>query len=251
LPGQKAEAKKDCPAAETAFTKALNGHPNNTYISRHLASAYNCDQKPFLAMYEFARTAAIDPTQGKTTDGDKFLASTRKMYVALHGGDDGYEELLAAAKATPIPPSDFKIMTSEERRAKAAEAFAKENPELARWQGIKTNLKQQGATLFQSMKGAEVPGLMATIADAQPACHSKELSLYVPEPDNTSKTAEITLKLDAPLTGQPEIGATIRFAAVADSFTAEPFMVAMSTSKDKIQGLKETPCTPASAHKKK
>ena len=135
-----------------------------------------------MAMYEFARTAAVDPTQGKTTDGPKFIESVKKMYVTLHGGEDGLDQLMEQAKATPIPPSDFKIETDDERKIKSAEEFAKANPEIAAWTNIKTNLTSQGAGFFESMKGAELPPLLGTIADAKPACRPKELILYVPAP---------------------------------------------------------------------
>lgn len=252
-PGLKAETAKDCPAADAAFSKALMIYPDNSWISRHLASAYNCEQKPFMAMYEFARTAAVDPTQGKTTDGPKFIASVKKMYVSLHGSEEGLDQLMDQAKATPIPAADFHIATKDELDAKKANDFAQANPEIALWQGIKTNLTQQGDTFFQTMKGAEIasPGLLGTIAEAKPACRSKELILYVPSPDNTAKTNEITLKFETALAGKPEIGSNIKFVAVADSFTPAPFMLTMTADKEKVQDLKLTPCTPAGAVRKK
>ena len=61
-PGVDAVAKKDWAAAEAAFAKALGDYPDNTWISYQLARAYNGDQKAFPALYEYARTAAIDPS---------------------------------------------------------------------------------------------------------------------------------------------------------------------------------------------
>ena len=250
-PGLKAEAKKDCAAADAAFSKALMTYPENSWISRHLASAYNCEQKPFMAMYEFARTAAIDPTQGKTMDGPKFIVSVKKMYVTLHGGEDGLDQLMQQAKATPIPPADFKIETDDERKIKSAEDFAKANPEIAAWNNIKTNLTSQGAGFFESMKGAELPPLLATIADAKPACRPKELILYVPSPENAAKTTEIALKFETPLSGKPEIGSNIKFIAVADAFAPAPFMLTMTAEKEKVQDLKLSPCAAATPVRKK
>ena len=251
-PGLKAEAKKDCPAADAAFSKALMTYPQNSWISRHLASAYNCEEKPFLAIYEFARTAAVDPTQGKTQDGPKFIVSVKKMYVTLHGSEDGLDQLMEQAKATPIPAPDFKIKTKEELDQEKADAFAKTNPEIATWLGIKTNLTTQGAGFFESMKGAQLPMLLATIADAKPACRPKELILYVPSPENAARVNEITLKFETALAGKPEIGTNIKFQAVADAYAAAPFTITMTAEKDKVQDLKLSPCTaPAVVHRKK
>jgi hypothetical protein len=250
-PGLKAEAKKDCPAADAAFSKALMTYPDNSWISRHLASAYNCEQKPFMALYEFARTAAIDPTQGKTTDGPRFIASVKRMYSTLHGSEDGLDQLMEQAKATPIPPSDFKIKTKDELDQAKADEFAKANPEIATWLGIKSNLTSQGAAFFESMKGAELPQLLGTIADAKPACNPKELILYVPAPENSAKTTEIAVKFETPLKGKPEIGSNIKFVAVADSFAPAPFLLTMTAEKEKVQDLKLSPCTVAAPVRKK
>ena len=250
-PGTKAEAKKDCAAADAAFSKALMTYPENSWISVHLARAYNCEQKPFMAMYEFARTAAVDPTQGKTTDGPKFITSVKKMYVTLHGDESGLDQLMEQAKATPIPPADFKIETDDERKIKKADDFAKANPEIAAWTNIKTNLTSQGAPFFESMKGAELPQLLATIADAKPACRPKELILYVPAPENSAKTTEIAVKFETPLKGKPEIGSNIKFVGVADAFAPAPFLLTMTAEKEKVQDLKLSPCAVATPVRKK
>jgi hypothetical protein len=203
-------------------------------------------------MYELARTAAVDPTQGKTMDGPKFLASVKRTYVTLHGSEEGLDQLMEQAKANPIPPPDFKIKTGDELKQEQADAFAKTNPEIATWVGIKANLTTQGAGFFDGMKGAELPTLVATIADAKPACRPKELLLYVPSPENAAKANEITLKFAAPLAGKPEIGSNIKFVAVADAYAPAPFMLTMTAEKEKVQDLKLSPCAPpAVVHKKK
>jgi hypothetical protein len=251
LPGMQAVAKKDCPAAEAAWAKALGDYPAHTEISYQLAQAYNCDQKPFQALYEYARAAAIDPTLSKTADGTKVSTFVKNTYTKLHGSDEGYDALLAQAKSSPLPPADFKIVTGDEIVAKKAEDFAKANPELAQWKNIKDNLVAQGAPFFENMKGAELPQLLGVIAEAKPACRPKTLILYVPTPENTAKTTEITLKFETALAGKPEVCAQIKFTGVGDSFTATPFMLTLTAEKDKLQDLNLTPCTVPVTKKKK
>jgi hypothetical protein len=250
-PGRQAVAKKDCPGAEAAWSKALGDYPGKTVLSWQLASAYNCEQKPFLALYEYARAVAVDPSLGKTMDPAKSTTFVKNTYTKLHGSDEGYDALLAQAKSAPLPPADFKIVTDDEIKIAAAEKFAKDNPELAVYKNIKDNLVSQGAPFFENMKGAELPQLLGIIADAKPACRSKVLTVYVPLPENTAKTPEITIKFETALTGKPEIGSTIKFVGVGDSFTASPFMLTLTAEKDKVQDLKLTPCTVAPAKKKK
>lgn len=251
LPGMQAVAKKDCPAAEVAWAKALGDYPAHAEISYQLAQAYNCEKKPFQALYEYARAAAVDPSLNKTADPAKVSAFVKKTYDTLHGSDDGYDALLALAKGSPLPPADFKIETADEITAKKAEDFAKANPELAQWKNIKDNLVAQGAPFFENMKGAELPQLLGTIVDAKPACRPKTLVLYVPLPENAAKTPEITLKLETALTGKPEIGSNLKFVGVGDAFAASPFMLTLTVDKDKIQDLQMTPCTVPVTKKKK
>ena len=59
---------------------------------------------------------------------------------------------------------------------------------------------------------------------------------------------EITLKLDAPLTGKPEPG-QIEWDGVPRTFNREPFMLTMETEKSKLTGLKVEPCAAAPAKK--
>jgi len=73
----------------------------------------------------------------------------------------------------------------------------------------------------------------------------------VPEPDQTSTlTAEITLKLDKPLTGKPTAGTEIKWDGQPAAFTKEPFMLTMSVDQADIQGMATAPCTPAAAKKR-
>ena len=64
--------------------------------------------KPFQALYEYARAAAVDPTLGKTTDGPKFSASVKKMYVTLHGGEDGFIKFRPTREGDPYPRAQFQ-----------------------------------------------------------------------------------------------------------------------------------------------
>jgi len=252
-PGVDAMAKKDCPAAEATYTKALGDYPGDAWVAFSLAGAYNCEEKPFQALFEFARAAAVDPSVKGTRNPTQYAAFVKKTYVTLHGTDEGYDQLLQQAKAATLPPADFKIKTKEELDADSAAAFAKDHPELAVWKGLKDGLTSQGDAFFQNMKGAELPPLIGILTDAKPACRSKTLTVYVPLPENTAKTPEITIKLETALTGKPDLtsGSTIKFVGVGDSFTASPFMLTLTAEKDKIQDLKVTPCVVAPGKKKK
>jgi hypothetical protein len=121
--------------------------------------------------------------------------------------------------------------------------------------GIKRQLTDaaNGAQYFEGqLKDADVKGqgdakaLKGVVLEGRPACRSRELLVAIPEPGQQAGAAEITLKLDSPLTGKPASG-EIEFDAVPRAFTREPFMLTMETEKAKIANLKVEPCAASPA----
>jgi len=253
LPGTLAMAKTppDCAGAEAAFGAALKENPDSAAIAYSLGRAYYCEKKLSEAVYEFQRAAVTDATLGDPkTDAKKIVSFSDNAYTKLHGSDEGLADLKTAVKTSPLPPDGFHIKTATEiAEAKEAE-FEKSNPQLALWMKIKAALADtNGDDYFNNqLKGSAVPKLKGTLVDAKPACRSKELLIAVPLPDAQQPLqAEITLKLDAPLTGKPELNAEIQFEGVPGAFAKDPFMLTLDVEKAKVDGLKTTPCTPAPA----
>jgi hypothetical protein len=87
--------------------------------------------------------------------------------------------------------------------------------------------------------------LKGTLVDAKPACKSKELVVAISDATH----AEVTLNLDAALTGKPDMGVEIQWDGQPTAFTKEPFMLTMDTEKAKISGLSVTPCVAAPVKK--
>jgi hypothetical protein len=266
-PANQALAKNDCATADALYTKALEQNPNNSAISYNLGRALSCEAKAnpdkaadfaTRAIYAFVRAAAVDPTLGGTADAAKITQYANTVYTGYHGSDEGLKQLMDQAKASPLPPAGFTIESATAASVRKQKEFAANNPQLALWMGIKGQLSDvNGQQYFEGqLKDADVAGqngaraLKATILEGRPACRSKELVLAVPEPGQQGKTPEITLKLDAALTGKPTPGETIEFDAVPRAFSKEPFMLTMETEKSKITGLKVEPCAGAApAHK--
>lgn len=260
-PGNAAMRKspKDCAAAEPAYAKALQDYPDSAAIAYALGSAQIClyrtvPEKASPALYEIARAAALDPAKGADPKiqqaANDYLT---KVYTQYHGGDDeGLKKLKEEAIKSPFPPTGFHIESTSERAKREQEEFAKSNPQLALWLGIKGQLADAGGEqYFQgSLKDADVAGqgtakaLKGVVLEGKPACRSKELVVAISDATHP----EATLKLDAALTGKPEAGVPIEWNGVPTAFTKEPFMLIMDVEKAKIDGLKTSPCTAAPAH---
>jgi hypothetical protein len=257
-PSEDALKKNDCDTAIAASTKALEANPDKSIIAYNLGRAYNCAAKKDpskageygpKAIYEFVRAAAIDPTLGGTVpDGKKISDYAASAYSTFHGGTDGLDQLKEQAKGSPMPPAGFTIETANAVLARKEAEFKEKYPQLAMWMGIKGQLSDpaNGMQYFEGqLKNAAVPKLKGTVIGG--ACRAKEIQVAVPRPDdNGPPQAEITLKLDAPLTGKPDPG-EIQWEGVPSAFSQNPFMLTMDTEKSKIEGLKVSACAAAPA----
>lgn len=257
-PGLEKMKAKDCAGAEAEFRKGVEQMPNSSYLAYQLGAALLCQQhdKPEkipAAIYEFERAAALDPTlDGTSKDPAAVVKYADNAYIKLHGSDEGLAQLKDQAKQGPLPPEGFKIETATEIATKKQAQFEQSNPQLALWMKLKGALSDtNGDQYFQSqLKDAAVPQLRGTLVEAKPACHPKELLVAVPLPDTQGALRpEITLKLDAPLGGKPELNTEFHWEGVPTAFTRDPFMLTMTVEKSKVQGLKETPCSAAPARR--
>jgi hypothetical protein len=248
---------KECATGEASYRKALEQFPDNAFIAYQLGRALRCQQtagpeKVPQALYEFARAATLDPTLGGTMDAQKLNAYLESAYSTFHGSLEGLDQLKAMAKASPLPPADLKIETATAIANRKQAEFEQTNPQLALWMKIKGALADpNNPTYFDTeLKDSAVPPMKGTLLEGKPACKSRELLIAVPLPDQQgSPVAEITLKLDTPLTGKPEVGGTIQWTGVPKAFTKDPFMLTMEVEKAKLENLKTTPCGPAAAKK--
>ncbi len=258
---QKYRAEKDvkyCEPAEAALTKALQQFPDGAIIAYNLASAELCQrqakpEKIRVAIYEFARAAATDPTLGGSTDPKAVDAYLTTLYTNYHGkDDDGLKQLKDLAAKSAFPPADYKLESSTDIDKRKEEEFRAKYPQLALWLSIKSQLADTNGEKYfdEQLKGSAVPKLKGVVMDAKPACRSKEILVAVPEPDQQgTPQSVITLKLvkdDKPdaLTGKPDtgVGVEIQWEGVPSAFTKEPFMLTMDTEKAEIAGLNLTPC---------
>jgi TolA-binding protein len=261
-PGVDAMQKKDYATAGADFAQALAQYPDSGQLAYELGAAEVEQQasdpsKVSMGIYEIARGAALDPAKGgifNPKDRAAVDAYLRKIYTTWHGSDEGLDQLKQQALASSTPPAGFHIKTSSEIAAEREAEFEKSDPELALWMKIKSQLAgANGDQYFQSqLKDTAVPQLRGTLVEAKPACHSKELLVAVPLPGpggalevspQPPLNPEITLRLDAPLSGKAELNAEFHWQGIPTGFTEDPFMLTMTVEKDKLDGLRVTPCT--------
>ena len=255
-PAEQARVKKDWPAAEAGYLKALQTYPDKTYLVYWLAVSIN-NQKDIKrapqAAWLFARAATMDATLGGTQQNTKPITDyAKKYYTNLHGNADGYDEFAEKSKGSLMPPDGFTIVNVDQQHADAVNKWNDDHKEAASWGVMKAGLTApDGAQFFEQMKDATFPPMKGTLVDATPACRSKSLTVSIPSFDSDKNPAEITLKLTAPLKGKPTTGGEVTFSeGVTKSYTASPLMVTVEIEPDKIQGMKVDPCAAAAPVRK-
>jgi len=222
-------------------------------LAYQLALAYRCQQKESpqkipLAVYEFERAAIIDPSLAGGADPKKIQEFADNAYITVHGSNEGLDQLKQQVKLASLPPPAFTIKTAAQIAQEKEAQFEQSNPQLALWMKIKGQLADTNGEQYfnDQLKNSAVPELRGTLIEAKPECRPKELLVAVPLPDSPKPLrAEITLKLNLPLNGEPEPFGDFHWEGVPSAFTKDPFMLTMDTERTKLDGLSTMPCTPA------
>ncbi len=245
--------KKKYTEAEKYFVKALALSPSNAEMSYFLGTviALQKDAKRQAeAMWHFARAGNLE--------GPGTLDAVRKGQVSKYfervytsfAGDDKKEmsEIIDKAKASVMPPPEFKIKSKEEKMGENLEKFKSENPMLYQYMEIKKALKAaDGDTYWGNLKDAELPTFKGKIVSMKPETNPKELVLAV----ETADQPEVTLVLEKALRGKADVGTEIQFTGVAKEFTKEPFTLTLEVENEKLKGWPVTGPAPKAAPVKK
>jgi tetratricopeptide (TPR) repeat protein len=239
--GWVAQQKKAWQAAEAEFQKTLQLNPNDGQVDYSMGTAIASEKdlaKMPTALFYFARAATYEgPGALSAADRQRALAYVQRAYKGFHGSDEGFNNLIAAAKSSALPPADFQIRNAteiaEEQQKKAAEDAAK-NPQLTLWKNVKAELTgPDGANYFNSsMKEAQVPMLKGKVVKLEPENRPKTLIMALED----GTTPDATLKFEMALPGKVEAGTDLSFEGVPQSYTASPFMVVFNVEPEKLHG---------------
>ena len=222
-------SKQKWDGAETEFGKSLQLSPNNGQVDYWMAFVITSQKKVErvpVAMFYYARAGSYEG-QGAADANTRRTALdfVKRQYEKYHGSDEGFDALIAAAKASPTPPADLKIVdavTIEKQKFANEEEWTKAHPEEALWKTLKAALTgADGANYFStSMKDSQVPTLKAKVVSLEPASKPKTILVAVEDGTNNMDTADATLKFEAALPGKVDPGTELTFEGVPQSYTA-------------------------------
>ena len=230
------KSKDDAKAAATLTVKdqnyaqaakdlrvAVDANPTDFSVVYPLALAYLGQTAPDYqnGIWFAARAAAVAPAQAQA--GIEKYA--RSQYVKFHAGDDGWADVLGAAKANgaqlPIKPAP----TPAEQAHKMMQETPLDKMDFATWEFVFTNGAQADQDLLWAAIKDKPVRMNGTIISTTPT----EFMIAGSSDDIDAKKADITLKFEdkLPLKMIPKDGASFDFQGQPTSYTPSPFMIVM------------------------
>lgn len=240
---------KDYPGAIENLKVAADANPTDFTVVYPLALSYWPDPKTPTtpdnarnAIWYAARASAIAPAQAQA-QVEKYA---RSLYVRFHGGDDGWADALAKAKAgTAAPAADVLTAlippapTPADQAHKMVTDTSPDKMDFATWEFVLTNGSQADQdAVWNAIKGKPVQ-MNGTIISTAPT----QFMIGGSSDDIDAKKADITLNFEekVPVRLIPKDGASFDFRGEPSSYTPNPFMMTM----DKGVLLNAKPAAPA------
>ena len=239
---------KNFPQAEERLRAAVQGDPNDLRNVYPLALAYltATPPDPVNGLFFIARAANLSagsPGQAQ------ILAYGKSQYTKFHGSDQGWTELLATAKTTPLPPQGFTISqyvppTPAEHAAEIIKNKTLDEIKkltFAEWELVLSAGKPEDAEkVWNVIKGLplQMEGIVISVSPTQ-------LEIAASQDDIEKKRADIQLNMTGPIPARlmPKEGGVLDFEGVPASYTPSPFMMVME------KGTLLTKAAPAPAKK--
>jgi tetratricopeptide (TPR) repeat protein len=249
---------KDYEAARKALRAAVDSSPDSqkdfsVVYPLALASAGPTppDPKvtpdPINAIWFAARASTVAPNPQYQAQIEKYA---KGLYIKYHGGEDGWTDVLAQAKANPDPPPGFAIKpapTPAEQAHNMVVSTPPDKMDFATWQFIFTNgSKEDQDVVWNAIKGKAVQ-MQGTVIKTTPT----EFLIAGSSDDIEAKKPDITLTFEekVPLRLIPKEGASLDFQGEPASYTTNPFMMTMEKGK-LLKAAAPTPARKAPVHHK-
>ncbi len=229
---------------QAAVDLELKQNPNDPNALRDiypLALAY-LEATPInpTGLWWIARAAALSNNNPQIVKYGQF------KYTKYHGSPDGWDQLLAQAKASPTPPADFAVAPAPSPAEQAKRLADRKNPKEMTFDELQLILTDGTPEVQQKVwtliKGTEIPFAAKVITAAR-----TRMELAATADDIDKNVADVTLTMVAPLplTKVPKAGEETQVLGKLDSYTSSPFMINM------IEGqliAKPTAKKPAARH---
>ncbi len=223
---------KDYKSAQQYLRAAVEAEPNDIRNVYPLALAYLTATPPdnVNGLYFIARAANLaagSPGQAQIE------AYGKSQYSKYHGSDQGWTDVLASAKTTPLPPAGFTITqyVPPTPAQQAHDLVNGKTPDdikklsFADWELVlSAGAPEDAEKVWSVIKGVPLQ-MEATVIQATPT----EVQVAASQDDIDQKRADIVVTMSGPIPARlmPKETGTFDFQGTPQSYVASPFVMTM------------------------
>jgi hypothetical protein len=223
---------KDFASAQKYLRASVEINPNNLQDVYPLALAYLTATPPdsVNGLFFIARTANL---AAGTADAPKIEAYGKGVYTKYHGTDEGWSDLMATTKTTPVPAAGFTIAqyVPPTPAQQAHDMVKDKTPDdikkmsFAEWELVLSAGEKADADKVWDV----IKGLPLQMEGWVIKASSTEVDIAGTQDDNDAKRADITLTMTGPIPERmmPKEGATFDFEGTPASYEPSPFVMTM------------------------
>jgi|SRR5262245_750545 len=152
------------------------------------------------------------------------------QYKKFHGSDQGWTELLATTKTTPVPPAGFSITqyvppTPAQQAAELVKTKSPKDMSFAEWELVlSAGAPEDAEKVWSAIKGnpLQMEGQVMSVSPT-------EIQIAASQDDIDAKRADIVLTMTAAIPAKlmPKEGGTLDFEGTPTSYTPSPFVMNM------------------------
>ena len=255
--------QKDYAAAQKYYLEALKADPNDLAHNYQMAIAL-LESNPSnpLGFWYGAKAIGVAQSKNNAAAVQSMAPYITSRYKKYHGNTDDWNQRVATATTQTAPPADFvasiplaptqcdlaaqavpatgdidlsfgdrELVLSCRDKSPANKAAADRV-----WQDLQVKQKNGEAKL-------KVPVLVVAVPD------ENSLEVALGEDNQASKTTDMKVTMEKPMTKPPAVGSNIEIIGVISDYTPDPFMFTMT--KAELPAAKTAPKTPAKKTTKK
>ena len=227
--GMAALQAKNYPQAQQRLRAAVEADPNDLRNVYPLALADLTGNPPNSVEGLFFIARAANLAAGSA--GQAQIESYGKnQYTKYHGSDQGWTDVLAQAKANPLPPAGFTIAqyvppTPAQQAAELVKTKTPKDMSFAEWELVlSAGTPEDAGKVWSVIKGVPLQ-MEGTVIKASPT----ELQIAASQDDIEQKRADVIVTMGGtiPAKMMPQEGSTLDFEGTAVSYTPSPFVMMM------------------------
>jgi hypothetical protein len=232
---------KDYAAAKNFYLKSVQIDPNNLQDVYQLGIA-SLEMTPMDKPGFWYIAKAINLSKGNDAAVKQINSYGKSKYKKFHGGEDGWDAIVAAAATQSAPPADFDIKPAPTPAELACKVVQDNDPSTLSasdweyvlqyrdagpqcnkdaadkvWQAIQSKQKdEKGEAVKIKLPAVKV---IAATADS--------LDVALTDDNQTANKADIHVVMEKPLTKPPAVGSSTDVIGLFASYTPNPFMFTM------------------------